>query len=920
MVGGVVSVATGVMNPLIGKLTALMGDEYKKLKGVRRQASFLEKEFSAMNAALHKLELMDELDPAVKDWRDHVREMSYDVENCIDDFMRQFGREDAKAGFVKRTARHLKRLRQRHQIAARIEELKTLAIDANARRERYKIDDWKPSSGSVVVDPRLRAVYQEGASLVGIDGPMEELASFFMDTKKKLEVLSIVGSGGIGKTTLAKQLYDKFRGQFHCEAFFSVSQKPDMKVLLNRLEAKLDMTQSYYAREIEDIIEDIREHLKNKRYLIVVDDLWDQSVWNVISRAFPNEANGSRVIVTTRVEGVAGTACHSDHECIYRLNPLNELNSRMLFFNRVFGSGDGCPSYDEEVSADILKKCGGLPLAIITIASLIASEKGSMSGWEHIRSSLGVRSTINPTLEDMKNILNLSYMHLPLHLRACFLYLGMYPEDEEIWMSVVIREWVAEGLVSNLHGRDLMDVGKSYFNELINRNMIQPGITVDGELLSCRLHDIMLDLILRKCEEDNFLSVASTSEDITRLQGCKYKVRRLSLRSMDGSAPNGLTIGASLLSQVRSCAWTREFMPPLSLFKYLRVLTLYGGFGNLTIDLTVMNQLFQLRYLRVEAVFCAIELPCAMKDLVYLETLHLDGCLKNSIPSDMVHLPCLSYLHLPRYAPAIQGVENMKSLRNLHEFDLDNNSVKEIMGLGELTNLRELSFCGGVETSKVDALVSSVGKLCNLTYLHMDTVFVTSLSYKLGLLSSSPFKHIEILLMGGWLFLRVPAWMGDLHCLRVLNLYAMETSNEEFHVLGKLPSLISLKFLVGEIAAERVVFGKGVFPVLEQFQFLPWNGDVTALLVFEEGAMPKVRALGLEVNEWGGSTPVGMEHLIRLERIYLSFGSMFSSSSWIEDDVVSAFTKAIVLHPNRPSISMEQFLLPGNNFGGSTSF
>jgi hypothetical protein len=265
MVGGMVSVATGVMNPLIGKLTALMGDEYKKLKGVRKQASFLEKEFSAMNAALHKLELMDELDPAVKDWRDHVREMSYEMENCIDDFMRQFGHEDANAGFVKRTARRLKRLRQRHRITVRFEELKSLAIDANARRERYKIDDWKPSSGSVSVDPRLQAVYHEAASLVGIDGPVEELANWLMDTQKKLKVLSIVGFGGLGKTTLAKHLYDKFRGQFNCQAFFSVSQKPDIKVLLNRLEAKVHMTQSSHAREIEDIIDDIRKHLEYKR-------------------------------------------------------------------------------------------------------------------------------------------------------------------------------------------------------------------------------------------------------------------------------------------------------------------------------------------------------------------------------------------------------------------------------------------------------------------------------------------------------------------------------------------------------------------------------------------------------------------------------------------------------------------------------
>uniref|UniRef100_A0ACD5TQS6 Uncharacterized protein n=1 Tax=Avena sativa TaxID=4498 RepID=A0ACD5TQS6_AVESA len=811
MVGAVVSVATGVMNPLIGKLTALMGDEYKKLTGVRRQALFLEKEFSAMNAALHKLELMDELDSAVKDWINHVREMSYDMENCIDDFMRQFGREDAKAGFVKKTTRHLKKLRQRHRIAARIEELKILAVDANARRERYKIDDWKPSSGSVAVDPRLRAVYQEAASLVGIDGPMEDLASWLTDTQEKLKVLSIVGFGGLGKTTLAKQLYYKFRGQFHCEAFFSVSQKPDIKVLLNRLEEKLHMTQSSHAREIEDIIEDIRKHLKEKRYLIVVDDLWDQSVWNVISRAFPNEGNGSRVIMTTRVYGVASTASHNDHECIYRMKPLDERNSRMLFCDRIFGSGDGCPSYLEEVSADILKKCGGLPLAIITIANLLASQEGSRSGWENIRSSLGARSAIHPTLEDVKNILNLSYMHLPLHLRACFLYLGMYPEDEEIVMSVVIQEWVAEGLVSNLHGPDLMDVAESYFSELINRSMIQPGRTENRMLVSCRIHDIMLDLILRKCTEDNFLSVASTSEDITRLQGCKYKVRRLSLR---------------FLSQVRSCALARKSMPSLLLFKYLRVLTLQGGYKDLTIDLTGINQLFQLRYLRVEASRGGIELPCALKGLVYLETLDLNCDLENSFPTDIVHLRCLSYLCLP--SGAIQGVQNMKSLRTLRWFDLDKNSVNDIRGLGKLTNLRELELGGcDVETSKIDVLVSSVGKLHNLKYLHISTNLVTDESNQLGLLSSSPFKHIEILELWHWEFPRVPEWMGDLHCLRVLYLRAMETSAEDVHVLGKLPSLIWLNFRVTRIAAaEQAVFVKGAFPVLQQLAFWPSKGDV----------------------------------------------------------------------------------------------
>lgn len=124
----VVSVSRGVMNPLLGKLTTLLSDEYKKFKGVRKQASFLKRELSAMNAALERLELMDELDPLAKDWRADVREMAYDMGNCIDDFIHHLEGADANASFLKRTARRLKTLRARHQIASQIEELKARAI------------------------------------------------------------------------------------------------------------------------------------------------------------------------------------------------------------------------------------------------------------------------------------------------------------------------------------------------------------------------------------------------------------------------------------------------------------------------------------------------------------------------------------------------------------------------------------------------------------------------------------------------------------------------------------------------------------------------------------------------------------------------------------------------------------------------
>ncbi|XP_037445834.1 disease resistance protein RGA5-like isoform X3 [Triticum dicoccoides] len=262
----VVSATMGAMNPLIGKLAALMGDEYKKLTSVRKQASFLKDELSAMKALLEKLELMDELDPLAKNWRDHVREMSYDMENCIDDFMRDLGGADAKAGFIKKTVKRLKMLRKHHRIADRMEELKALALQANERRMRYKIDDSINSTTHVIaVDPRLSAIYKEVAGLVGIDGPKKELKSWLQDTQEKLKVVAIVGFGGLGKTTLAKQVYDEIGEQFNCKAFVSVSQRPDMTNLLRSLQLDLKVEESSRTNEVQDIIARLREHLTHKR-------------------------------------------------------------------------------------------------------------------------------------------------------------------------------------------------------------------------------------------------------------------------------------------------------------------------------------------------------------------------------------------------------------------------------------------------------------------------------------------------------------------------------------------------------------------------------------------------------------------------------------------------------------------------------
>jgi len=218
----------------------------------------------------------------------------------------------------------------------------------------------------------------------------------------------------------------------------------------------------------------LKETLKNKRYLIVIDDVWSEAAWDAIQCVLPDNNCSSRIIVTTRIETVA-RACSHGSDCIYHIKALRAEDSKKLFLSRVFGSTNGaCPREIEDAMQKILRKCGGLPLAIVSIASLLASYKSPESRhmWETVLKSIGSHMESHPTLEGMRQIVVLSYDHLPHHLKACMMYLSIFPEDFVIVKERLLRRWIAEGLVAEKRGLTSMEVAEGYFSELVSRSMI----------------------------------------------------------------------------------------------------------------------------------------------------------------------------------------------------------------------------------------------------------------------------------------------------------------------------------------------------------------------------------------------------------------------------------------------------------------
>jgi nicotinamide riboside kinase len=269
-----VDALTGVMSPVLGKLTSLIQKKYTELKNARKKLEQLRKELMAINLALEKLAAMENPDAQAKAWAAEMRELAYDMEDSIDLFTHHVDHEplDTTTGikrFFGKKIRKLNKLHYRHKFAQEIEKQLDLVNEACKLKERYKIEVGGCSISHAKIDPRLQALYVEVEKLVGTEKPSNDIIGRLVgeNLAKGCRIVSIVGSGGSGKTTLAKQVYEKIKGQFSCAAFVSVSQKPNMNSLLGYLQYQTGVKEWMAMGSCSDLqlIDQLRSHLENQR-------------------------------------------------------------------------------------------------------------------------------------------------------------------------------------------------------------------------------------------------------------------------------------------------------------------------------------------------------------------------------------------------------------------------------------------------------------------------------------------------------------------------------------------------------------------------------------------------------------------------------------------------------------------------------
>ncbi|XP_066376630.1 disease resistance protein Pik-2-like [Miscanthus floridulus] len=589
---------TGAVGSVIGKLGKLLGAEYKLQKGLPEQIESLKHELETAQTALCKVGevLPEQLDPQVRLWAREISEASYDMEDILDTFLVSIVDVDAPAenknGLRKRLREKMSKLflksKARHTIAGAIEEMKKRLEEVANRRDRFSVAVALPAPATKP-DPRLADMHKEAAQLIGIDNARAELIAMLLPTShgngdsdvsgsgsssRKMKIVSVVGVGGLGKTTLAKAVYDELQSQYDCGAFVPIGRTPDLAQVFSNIFYLLDRNEYTAIHNVKDqslLIGELRKFLQKKRYFIVIDDVWDITTWNIIKSALVNNDNGSRVITTTRNRDVARM------EEVYQLRTLSPDHSEKLFKTRLFGVNGEYPSnHPATASEKILKKCGGVPLAIITMASLLVGK--SREDWFDVCNAHGFyRGNGNQQVDDTEWILSLSYYDLPSYLRTCLLYLSVYPEDYEIEKDSLIWKWIAEGFVEKKRGTSLFQQGEEYFNQLINRSMIQAVESDDMGVVfvcGCRVHDMVLDLIRDLSNKENFVTISNDGEATSPHQNT---VRRLAHqnRIMQQTQQDDHMD----MAQVRSlvvCSCDIERWVLLPSFKLLRVLDLDG--------------------------------------------------------------------------------------------------------------------------------------------------------------------------------------------------------------------------------------------------------------------------------------------------------------------------------------------------------
>ncbi|PHU08258.1 hypothetical protein BC332_24747 [Capsicum chinense] len=737
----------------------------------------------------------------------------------------------------------------------------------------------------------------------------------------KPKVIPIVGMGGIGKTTLANEVYNDacIHSHFDVCAWATVSQQQNVKEILLSL-LRSTKSDTFDMNDEAKLADRLQKSLKGKRYLIVLDDMWKTEAWDAVRLCFPSENKGSGILLTTRNTEVARDA--GTENLSLQMDLMGPDESWNLFKSVAFAN-EALPSEFETIGKQIAEKCHGLPLTIAVVAGLLRSKR-AIEDWENVAKD--VKSFVtNDADERCSRVLRLSYNHLPSDLKTCLLHFGIFPEDNEIPAKNLMRMWMAEGFLKLEN--DLEGGAEKCLQELVDRCLVLVcKKSQDGtKIRSCKVHDLIYDLCVREIQRENIVIMNDIvlhysyptmpkmlpfkSVTVDKIDNCHYGLYKglltnvhRQLRDHDNN---------DLLKRTRSIFSFHPRGSYLSLaelihFKLLRVLDLNGVRINV-----FPVQILSLIWLRYLSLLCRayLDIPSEICRLWNLQTFIVQG--KNAFdawfvsdfitfPEDIWGLMQLRHLKLHEFylpnPPSVSGGKGshmvFSNIQTISYLSPRCCTEEVIMGI---QNVKELGISGNVTGSN--------GLLNNLVHLQqletLSLIFCSDLFPASAKSFPATVKKLKLKSTHlSWSYLDIIAEMPNLEVLKLMD-YACR--GEEWH--PNVKGFTRLKLLLIEL--NDLKYWKATdknFPVLERLVIkeccylkeIPIEfAEIHSLQLIELTSCPpglgESAAQIQQEQEDLGNNPVNVR--ISLRRPFLS--TVNSWSSLLQEDKERASNKSI---------------------------
>ncbi|XP_057775481.1 putative late blight resistance protein homolog R1B-8 [Salvia miltiorrhiza] len=704
-----------------------------------------------------------------------------------------------------------------HDLQHVIEEMNLIKKEAMeiaaAAQLQTKVSSTRAGSST------FSSTVQEMIIMVGFDKVLLEVLDKLTGGQLSRQIIPIMGMGGIGKTTLARHVFQHALVKEHFDicVWTTISQTYNVRETLREVlfqasgDPHCDQLSENQLGQKSLISEGelglkLYQYLWGRRYLIIMDDMWSIEVWDKIMSFFPDYNNMSRIIVTTRLSNLTSQLGES-----YGIGMkfLDEASSWDLFSKTVFG-GESFPHELEDIGRNIVANCKGLPLSIATIGGLLAKSERTREYWVRIEQNLN-SIVITNNDEFCLKILRMSYTYLPNYLKPCFLYMGVFEEDRSIRASMLKKLWVSEGFLKPMStGKCLETIAQEYLMELVDRNLIiVDKLGSVGNVKYCKIHDLLRDLCLKEVEKERFYHIIEKTPSVIDKERRRV-VFKNARRRVTSEVSRSLSHARSIICDERG----KNFERPHN-FRLLRTFKAYDrDTHKYGVGVHFLGDVFQLvnsRHLAVrlhwESTFpSSINLlwnlytlivyrsldtswdmnrcgDCRWPDLVHAELPHElvapieiwklhqlrhlefveDGLTLPDPPSDVVIMENLQTLiganNLYLNEEVVKRIPNLKKLHLFYKLEYMEGCL--IKCLSELKQMERANCLSYLEClSKLENLYCSIDYGCE-EYLQRITFPHSLKKLKLFLYGSFNLDLVEILEKIGWLPL---LQMLVLHC------------------------------------------------------------------------------------------------------------------------------------------------------------